>query len=447
MNYEQKYKDALERAKVLYAKGTLDLEEIFSELRESEDEKMRKEIISLVKYTKGRRIGYDPRIPQDDMIAWLEKQKVLSTEEELQVREDVLWCIKQASKYAKDENEMGTCWFAEKWLEKQGKKHFENYDEVEEEKVDFVSNGFIKCNTNFLDFKEGETYWLEYIGDDNYNVRSDNLLGKTYHITPYQLYTNFNKKFNIGDYVVLKYRPNFYGGSNYVKIINIESGKYYFNNGTWEYPEEIRHWTIKDAKDGDILATSNYIYIFNSIDKETETVSFYCLMEKSNEHFSFGDYKIHDEILNSIPATQEQRDLLFQKIEEVGYKWDADKLELIELKEIEEPENYKNQVISKMVDLVKDYIKQNQKPVEWDEDDTYMLEQAIKCVNNSGKLEVSTEEIEDWLKFRLPQITQTTEQWKPSDLQIEALESATENCAYSEYQDCLRELIKQLKKL
>lgn len=37
--------------------------------------------------------------------------------------------------------------------------------------------------------------------------------------------------------------------------------------------------------------------------------------------------------------------------------------------------------------------------------------------------------------------------WKPSDYQLEALESATENCAYSEYQDCLRELIRQLKKL
>lgn len=37
--------------------------------------------------------------------------------------------------------------------------------------------------------------------------------------------------------------------------------------------------------------------------------------------------------------------------------------------------------------------------------------------------------------------------WRPSDLQIEALESATANCAYSEYQDCLRELAKQLKKM
>lgn len=46
------------------------------------------------------------------------------------------------------------------------------------------------------------------------------------------------------------------------------------------------------------------------------------------------------------------------------------------------------------------------------------------------------------LKSLIPQTI-----WKPSELQIEALESATENCAYSEYQDCLRELIEQLKKL
>ena len=43
-----------------------------------------------------------------------------NSDEEKQGKEDVLWCINQAKKHAKDENEMGTCWFAEKWLEKQG---------------------------------------------------------------------------------------------------------------------------------------------------------------------------------------------------------------------------------------------------------------------------------------------------------------------------------------
>ena len=79
------------------------------------------------------------------------------------------------------------------WLEQQCKKELENYDEAEKEKADFVGDGFIECHADFLDFKEGETYWLEYIGDDKYNVRSDNILGKTYHITPCQLYTVFKK--------------------------------------------------------------------------------------------------------------------------------------------------------------------------------------------------------------------------------------------------------------
>ena len=40
---------------------------------------------------------------------------------------------------------------------------------------------------------------------------------------------------------------------------------------------------------------------------------------------------------------------------------------------------------------------------EWSEEDSYMLRQAIKCVNNYGKIEVSTEEIEEWLKSLRPQ--------------------------------------------
>ena len=69
-----------------------------------------------------------------------------------------------------------------------------SYEIAEKEKREFVGDGFIKCYADFQDFKEGETYWLEYLGNDNYNVRSDNLLGKTYHITPCQLYTIFKKQ-------------------------------------------------------------------------------------------------------------------------------------------------------------------------------------------------------------------------------------------------------------
>ena len=148
----KRYDEAIERARAFnngedvdVEAGTTFCEYIFPELKESEDERIRKAIIEFFELQDDN-TTYS-FIPKKDIITWLEKQD----------------------------------------------KHLENYDEAEKEKADFVGDGFIECHADFLDFKEGNTYWLEYIGDDKYNVRSDNLLGKTYHITPCQLYTVFKK--------------------------------------------------------------------------------------------------------------------------------------------------------------------------------------------------------------------------------------------------------------
>ena len=50
------------------------IETLLPELKESENEKIRKEIIGLVEYTRGHRIGYNSHTSQDEMISWLEKQ-------------------------------------------------------------------------------------------------------------------------------------------------------------------------------------------------------------------------------------------------------------------------------------------------------------------------------------------------------------------------------------
>jgi len=83
MNYEEKYKEALEKAKEFYAlcekcgaKDTVDfLEDSFSELKESEDEKVRKEILEVAK-TVVLRDGtlYGKKYNCREWIAWLEKQ-------------------------------------------------------------------------------------------------------------------------------------------------------------------------------------------------------------------------------------------------------------------------------------------------------------------------------------------------------------------------------------
>ena len=79
MDYEKKYKEALENARQEY--NTTEnverkhwLEELFPELAESEDEKIRKVLIELVKCNE--RSGYKllNNVPTSSMLAWLEKQ-------------------------------------------------------------------------------------------------------------------------------------------------------------------------------------------------------------------------------------------------------------------------------------------------------------------------------------------------------------------------------------
>lgn len=62
-----------------------------------------------------------------------------------------------------------------------------------------------------------------------------------------------------------------------------------------------------------------------------------------------------------------------------------------------EPENYKQQIISEMTDLVKDYIRQ--KPVKWGEEDERIRKDIIRVLKGeirytSGK---ENEKYIDWL--------------------------------------------------
>ena len=154
MDYKDKYENALKWARGIYQSAVgadkEDLENYFPELKESEGERIRKTLLDHFKQNRDEG-DYDERwngLSYDSIITWLENQ---------------------------------------------GRVDKVSYEIAEKEKREFVGDGFIKCYGDFQDFREGQTYWLEYVGNDNYNVRSDNLLGKTYHITPCQLYTIFKK--------------------------------------------------------------------------------------------------------------------------------------------------------------------------------------------------------------------------------------------------------------
>ena len=225
MNYEEKYRQAFERAKERYSACSAPalLEYIFPELKESEEENVRKVLVGYFKsYKEIGTIGAETfnGIPTDNIIAWLEKQGEQPT------------------------------------------------DKVE-------------------------------------------------------------PKFKVGDWVV-----NTVGDTN--QVVKVWEDGYTLDNDTflsnsWA-TEHYHRWTIQDAEDGHVLVSNGkrgqevgivkkFIGKYGGYDKCFET---YCYSDLDGT-FRIGEYmggtSIH-------PATKEQRDLLFQKMADAGYKWDAGKKEL-----------------------------------------------------------------------------------------------------------------------
>lgn len=130
---EMEYKKILERAKAAYGTGAYDdatLEFLFPDLKVSEDERM---INGLQGFLSAFGSDYFGTGGWQKFDEWLERQKEQKSEwseaDEVYL-EDALWCVKQATKVAKGENDMGACWSAERWLKslperfeaKEGKK-------------------------------------------------------------------------------------------------------------------------------------------------------------------------------------------------------------------------------------------------------------------------------------------------------------------------------------
>ena len=158
-------------------------------------------------------------------------------------------------------------------------------------------------------------------------------------------------KFKVGDWVVKKDGTPFYGGNYAEQITNIEDDGglkcIWFSSGTWLRDKDIRLWTIQDAKDGDVLVTTKIRscpFIYRKTDYNNNLAYYYAGID-SNGDFCEGCLKrtlCHfGSVSDVIPATKEQRDLLFAKMKEAGYEWDANKKELRKIKPHYDISNFK----------------------------------------------------------------------------------------------------------
>ena len=141
-------------------------------------------------------------------------------------------------------------------------------------------------------------------------------------------------KFKVGDWVV--YNRNDHS-REVIQIYDIRDNRYYFNDNihfSWsvkECDEKSHLWTIQDTKDGDVLvASDDSVFIFAWVE------GYGCIhhIALAND----GVLKINPRLISAWesvrgvkPATKEQRDQLKKAMLKDGYKWDADKKELIKL--------------------------------------------------------------------------------------------------------------------
>lgn len=294
MDYKEKYEQALAKAKDMLNYKEVrqeDMEYLFSELKESEDEKIRKAISQCVEDMRGQ-FEKLYRVHHKDAIAWLEKQKPVEfCEEDEKIR-------KAISIYLD-------------WLD--GRK-------------DCAPRGEYSIRDMVV--------WLEKKGANSVSVTKGNTSVTNVKVISHPTVTDFDggkcttasttiePKFKAGDWIT--------NGDYTWKIVEVKPLDYILQSqdgnivdDTISYVDEQFHsFTIEDAKDGDVLASNRGDIILARKVYKSQPFA-YCGI--NNEEFMCSDGHTFWHEVCYHPATKEQRDLLFTKMKDAGYEWDIEK--------------------------------------------------------------------------------------------------------------------------
>ena len=193
---------------------------------------------------------------------------------------------------------------------------------------------------------------------DRYNYKNDNVLyftagGMIHMIDANGSWANIIKTHPDYKELELPVEPKFKKGdwiacdadSFTLSIKSLKDGNYYFHQGASlpikDIDEHYHLWTIADAKDGDIIGFNDctcndgsyvdWVGIYNHQTNDFVNAQhlFHCVITGKKNTFRVGKSW---RVLTAYPATKEQRDLLFKKMREAGYEWDANKKELRKIK-------------------------------------------------------------------------------------------------------------------
>jgi len=309
----------------------------------NEDEMVRKELLAVVD---------DLVLPDDQQsrfVTWLEKQGEQKPQGKpaLEVWKDMrLEVYQQASgnrhepNYSDDSTKMFSLTdideIFEKVAEKQGKispilsnssNIVKNWKEEDEKRVENILSVLkVQVCWDGATLKKMNPYQKEIDW-----VKSLSLQGRSALEAANEPADNANKvvaRFKAGDWIV--------STSNVYKIISLNDElncyiavtpknkeveiPYYFDDEQG-HMRSYHLWTINDARDGDVLALNNEVFIY-AHRKQTYSIAVaHCFVDSAGGFYLDGEFGYRERGETIFPATKEQCDTLWSAMREAGYKW------------------------------------------------------------------------------------------------------------------------------
>jgi len=479
MDYKEKV-IALLKSQELSKEQKEKLENIFPELKESEDEKVKKEIVRFIQ------MEVEDEIVGNKWISWLEKQNsnVDNANKEYwrgyrEGKQEIL------DKYAE--------------LEKEGEQKC-----IPKYKIgDYVKNTNYKGEPIYeIVYMDKECYICEYQGKERMGDKAvmhfsfDN----SYLRLVQKPANKVEPKFKVGDWVV--------DNKNGIvkQILSYKHGVYKHTYGYSGkiFENEWRLWDItKDAKDGDILfqdLMGGKVFIYNGINPDMAILYSFIISNDGEELLPYNIGKpntgigtIEDNKNIIYPATKEQRDLLLSKMKEAGYEWDTEKKELKKIENrpmlsdffnaeyergkadaiseiqkgwTEDDKNHMANILNILLmeaknAKVEQYRSSVESDIDWiyslknkvrvqpkqersDNDEDY-INDLIKYFSQNEKLKNTKEDIVIWLKS-LKDNVQPKQEWnKWDELQYKVAYNLCENSGHTVTSDWLKSLKERLK--
>ena len=181
-------------------------------------------------------------------------------------------------------------------------------------------------------YNQKQNIAINYIRDAlKHAVRQQGMGYKDGRLVPIERKEPGMPKFKVGDWIVytgLLLRGS--GTDGYVmQVESVEDGRYNFTDGStlcFDSEEDMRLWTIQDAKPGDVLCYTNGEWVFIYKEKDDTVIKYHALLSERGFFVNDAACIVLDCCL--APATKAQRDFLFYRLQKSGYRWNEETLKL-----------------------------------------------------------------------------------------------------------------------